>query len=294
MSATVFFDSTSELATLTNIFEVSGTPTDPSTVTLTVTDPDGNVTTPTPTHAGVGTYTADITCSTDGEWQCLWESTGTATDAEPGTWTVLETALGRLYCPIRAIKSRLNITHDNSDYELHSACFAVSRWIEQHCERAFYRTLAQARTFVPDDCYTLRLPEFCDLVTATTIKTDTAGDGSYATTLSAADYELLPRNPLAAPEQLPYTEIHRLGGTWPETWTSGSRRATIQVTGVWGWPKVPHAVRQAAAIIVADTYKLKDAPFGIEGSGEFTIQVGENARALKFLAPYRRNPVLIG
>lgn len=291
--ATVFFDSTSELATLTNVFTVAGVDTDPTTVTLTVTSPTGNVTTPSTTHAAAGTYTADITCNEDGEWQYLWEGTGTATDAEAGTWTVLETALGKLYCPIRTLKSRLKIEHNQVDYELHAACFAASRWIEQHCERVFYRTTSTARTFEPDNCYTLRLPEFCDLVTVTSIKTDTAGDGTFATTLSASDYEILPRNPLAAPEQLPYTEIRRLSGTWPEQWAPGARRNTIQVTGVWGWPKVPHAVRQAAAIVAADTFALKDAPFGVEGAGEFTIQVGENARALKFLAPYRRNPVLV-
>jgi hypothetical protein len=296
--ATVFFDSSSELATLTNTFAVDGTATDPTTVSLTVTDPLGAATTYTYaaaeiTKTGVGVYRKDIPCSESDEWQYVWTGTGTASDVVAGTWTVFETDLGRLYCPIRTIKSRLNITHDNSDYELHGACFAVSRWIEQHCERIFYRTTSSARTFAPAGCYTLRLPEYCDLVSATSVKTDTSLDGTFATTLSASAYQLLPYNPAAAPETLPYDEIQLLAGTFPQGWAGNSRRNTVEVTGVWGWPKVPQAVRQAAAIIVADTYKLKDAPFGIEGSGEFTFQAGENMRALKFLAPYRRNPVLI-
>lgn len=296
--ATVFFDSTSELATLSNTFSVDGTATDPTTVSLVVTDPLGAATTYTYaggeiTRTGTGAYRKDIPCSEPDEWQYVWTGTGTASDTIPGTWTVFETDLGRLYCPIRTLKSRLSIPHDDADYELHAACFAASRWIEQHCERVFWRTTSTARTFVPDDCYTVKLPEFCDLISVTSIKTDTAGDGTFATTLSAPDYQLLPYNSSAAPEDRPYDEIRRLSGTWPQVWTSGARRNTVQVTGVWGWPRVPTAVRQAAAIIAADTFSLKDAPFGVEGAGEFTIQVGENARALKFLAPYRRNPVLV-
>ena len=47
MSSTVFFADTNgdDLAVLTNTFSVSGTPTDPSTVSVVVTDPEGNQTT---------------------------------------------------------------------------------------------------------------------------------------------------------------------------------------------------------------------------------------------------------
>ena len=67
MSATVFFaDPASELATLTNIFKVGGTPTDATTVTLTITDPTGVTSTPSVTHSGTGTYTANVACTTVG------------------------------------------------------------------------------------------------------------------------------------------------------------------------------------------------------------------------------------
>lgn len=295
MTSAVLFNSASELATLTNTFSVAGTPTDPTTITLTVTSPSGVVSSPTPTHGGTGAYTADVTCDEDGTWQYLWIGTGTATDASPGTWVVQETDLGRLYCPIESLKSRLGISHTQADFELHAACFAASRWVEQYTERTFWRTISTARTFEPNTPYHLTLPPFCDLVSAASVKTDTAMDGTYGTTITAGSYQLLPHNPSAAPEQQPYTEIEALQGAYfPCTrYNIGVRRDSVQITGIWGWPKVPLAIRQATAIIAADTFKLKDAPLGVAGEGEFTVQVGENRRALKFLDPYRRSPVLV-
>lgn len=297
MSASVFFNSSSELATLANVFEVNGTPTDPSSVTLTVTSPSNVVTTPTPTHSGTGTYTTDVTCNEDGTWQYLWESTGTGTDAEGGTWEVLDTDLGKLYCPIEMLKSRIGLaeTHTTADFELHAACFAATRWVEQYTERVFYRTLSQTRTFVPDNYYCLTLGEFNDLVSIAALATDTGNDGTFATSWSAPDYQLLPYNPAAAPEQRPYTEIHAVGGkSFPLGYGSGFlRRNTVQVTGIWGWPKVPMAVKQATAIIATDLFALKDAPFGAEGQAEFTTQVGDNRRAMRLLDGYRRQVVLV-
>lgn len=290
MSATVFFSSASELATVSNTFAVNGVGTNPTTVTLTITSPSNVVTTPTPTGTGSGAYSADITCDEDGTWQYQWVGTGTAVDTAIGTWKVQETGLGKLYCPVEALKSRLNISHSNSDFELHAACFAASRWIEQHTERVFWRTLSQSRTFEPK-CGTVLLPAFCDLVSVSAVKTDTSGDGTFATTLSASDYRLLPYNVAAAPETLPYNEVRLTSGYFPAG--GPGRPDTVQITGIWGWPKVPAAIRSAAAILAADTYKLKDAPFGVAGEGEFLMQAGENRRALKLLEPYKRYAVLV-
>jgi hypothetical protein len=296
VSATVFFNSSSELATLTNVFKVNGTATDPTSVTLTVTSPTNVVTQPTPTHSGTGTYTTDITCNEEGTWQYLWESTGTAQDGEGGTWEVLETGLGKLYCPIEALKSRVGLasTHSTADFELHAACFAAARWVEQYTDRVFYRTLSQARTFVPDDWRCLQLPAFNDLVSATSVKVDTAGDGTFSTTWATTDYQLLPYNPAAAPEQRPYDELRAIAGnTFPYWVGSTHRRDIVQITGIWGWPKVPMAVKQATAIIATDLFALKDAPFGAEGQADFVTSIGDNRRATRLLEPYRRAPVLV-
>jgi hypothetical protein len=296
VSASVFFSSASELATLTNTFSVNSVPTAPTSVTLTVTSPSNVISTPTTTSPGTGVYTADITCDEDGTWQYQWVGTGVATDTAVGTWDVLETNLGHLYCTVEALKSRIGlaVTHSVADAELHAACFAASRWVEQHTDRIFYRTLSAVRTFVPYDWRCLTLPAFNDLVSMSALKTDTAGDGTFATTWSAGDYQLLPYNPAAAPEQRPYDEIRAiLSKTFPYWPGTLYRRDVVQLTGIWGWPKVPTAVKQAAAIIATDLFALKDAPFGAEGSAEFATQVGDNRRAMRLLEPYCRNTVLV-
>lgn len=295
---TVFFNSTNELATVSNVFAVDNSPTDPDTVTLTVTSPSGVLTTPTPARTGTGAYRFDVTSNEAGEWQAQWDGTGDASDTTVDTWTVLETQLGRLYCTVAALKSRLGITNSDDDLELHSACFAVSRSVEQTCDRNFYRTASQSRTFEPHGWRCLRLPAFCDLVSVSQFATDSAGDGVFETVWDPSQYQLLPQNPGAAPEQRPYTEIRAVGGQimpwWYPGWTG--RRDRIQVTGVWGWPAVPWAVRQAALILAADQAKLKDAPFGAANEGVYltrtTLSASQQAQAL--LKPYKRNPVFVG
>lgn len=297
----VFFDSTSELATVSNTFSVDGTPADPTAVTLTITSPTNVVTTPTPTRTGTGVYRADITCSEDGTWQYEWAGTGAATDDVAGTWEVQETALGRLYCTVEALKSRLNITDDDDDLELHGACFAASRWIEGHCERTFWRTLAtEARTFAPDNWWVLKLPEYNDLVSVTSILTDPAGDGTYEVAWATTDYQLLTGmggdryNAQAGPERRPYTAVKSVGTQrWPWVYTIPSRSDRVQITGVFGWPAVPRAVKQAAQMLAAEVFRRKDAPLGVSGEGAFVQTFAANVTALSLLGPYRRNPVLV-
>lgn len=301
MSATVFFDSANELATLSNTFKVNGSPTDPTVTTLTVTSPTNVTTTYSGgqlTHGSTGVFSKDVTCDEAGTWTYQWDGTTAASDAVVGTWEVFETQLGRLYCTVEALKSRLGIpvTDTTDDLELHAACFTASRALEQFCERHFWRSASsEVRTFVPDDWYCLSLPEFCDLVSVTTLKTDASGDGVFETTWTAADYQLLPQNPTAGPETRPYTKVKAVGSQiFPVTYaTSIGRDDTVQVTGVFGWPAVPWAVKMAARVLAQDAFKLKDSNFGQAGEGDFAIRVGENARAEKLAKPYRRNVVLM-
>jgi hypothetical protein len=292
MSATVFFDDANELATLTNVFSVNGTPTDPSAVTLTITDPTGATTTPAPTHSSTGTYTADVACTVVGIWAYLWEGTGSASDAIAGTWTVITTAAGQRYATVEELKSRLAITGTSDDLELQLATEAAARAVDGYCDRYFYRG-SDTRTYVPEGLYRCCTD---DLVSVTTLATDPAGTGSFTVTWSASDYQLLPYNPGSIGEQWPYTSIRAVGSqTFP--WIppeSLLRMNRVQVVGVFGWPAVPLAVKQAALIAATDLFKLKDAPYGVAGFGEFgAVRIQDNLRVASLLAPYRRSPVLI-
>jgi hypothetical protein len=302
MSAVVFYESSSELATLGNTFSVSGTATDPTTVSLAVTDPTGTTTTytyagATITKTATGVYTKDIACSTAGTWTAVWTGTGTASDVATSTWEVWETALGHLYATVDALKSRLGITDTADDVELHGACYAASRWVEQFCQRLFYRSATgTARTFVAQDWWTVKFPEFSDVVSVSALATDDAGDGTFETTWSASDYQLLPNNPSAAPETRPYTSVRAVAGrTFPLPWGMAAREDRVQITGVYGWPAVPVAVKQAALIVASETFKLKDSFAGQGGFNEYgPVPLRRNPQAIDFLRPYRRHTVLVG
>jgi hypothetical protein len=298
MGASVFFESVSELARLSNTFTVDGTPTDPTTITLTVTDPTGasvDYTHPaTVTRDGAGIYHKDVTCSAAGEWTYKWVGTGAATDTTVGTFTVQEATLGRLYATPAALKSRLGIPAVDTadDYELHLACFAASRAIEHHTGRLFWRTAAgTARTFAADSRGCLRLPRFCDLLTVSELATDD-GSGAFATVWAPTDYQLLTAggaNASAFPEPRPYDEIAAHARSFPVVCAGSSRRDRVRVTGVWGWPSVPMSIRQAALILAQETFKAKDTFGGVAGFGEFgVVRLRDNPLLATYVDPYTR------
>lgn len=289
MSATVFFESSDEYATLQNIFEVSGTPTDPTTVTLTVTDPTGTQTTPSTTHVSTGTYTALVTCTVVGTWGYLWEGTGTASDAVAGTWTVTDPALSRLYCTPAELKSRLGITGTGDDFEIMLAVQAASRGIEEICGRFFWRDVNTVRTYIPESIYRQSID---DCVSVSALAVDRDGTGSYTESWTQdVDYalEVTPGryNPGSLGEQWPFTGFNIIGPKYiPIIWPWRPLNA-IKITGTWGWPAVPLAVKMAALIAAADLFKLKDAPFGVAGVSDMGImRVQANSQVYALLERY--------
>lgn len=301
--ATVFFEGSAELATLTNTFAVDGTPMDPTTISLEVTDPAGTATTYTYaanqiTKTSTGVYAKDIPCTIAGTWAFEWTGTVAASDVNAGTWEVFETQLGHLYCTVDMLKSSFKDSRVTDDLEYHVACFAASRALEQYCERTFYRS-TETRSLNSCGPYALDLPEFYDLVSVTSLATGT-GSGTFPTTWSASDYQLLcvdgTPNVAAGPEPRPYVRIRAVGSKTFPIPTATGRRDLIQVTGVWGWPGVPWAIKKAAEIVAAETFKLKDSP-GMVAAGfeEFDVQMlGSEARRrfARFANPYRRNAYL--
>ena len=273
MSATVFYQDVNELATLTNVFKVTGVPTDPTTAVLTITDPTGTVTTPAPTHTSTGTYTANVACTVVGIWTYLWEGTGTASDAVAGTWTVTTVARNQLYCSSEELKSRLAIPDTGDDLEVTLAVEAASRSIDEICGRYFWRG-TDTRTYVPQSMYGQQLD---DIVSVTSFKVDQDGDGVYEQTwTSGTDYALTVSpgmyNTAARGETRPYTGFQVIGTSkfvpfvWP--WSHQDR---IQVAGVFGWPAVPLAVKQATLITAARLLRMKDAALGVVGFSDFGV-----------------------
>jgi hypothetical protein len=285
MGATVFYSSASEIATLTNTFKVAGVATDPTTAALVVTSPNGVVNSytwagATLTRTGAGAFTKDVACDEAGEWVAVWTGTGTASDVTEVRWTVFATN-AKLYCSVEVLKSRLGLaaTDTADDLELRAAVEAASRWVDDYTGRFFWRATG-TRTYTPDDLYRLVVD---DVVSVTTVKTG-AGDGTFTTTWAATDFQLRPVN--AAARGRPYTEVIVASGshTFPIPSSLTAQRDLVQVVGVFGWPAVPAPVREATLIMAADYFKLKDAPFGVAGFGDYgVVRVRDNPKACALL-----------
>lgn len=296
MTSTVFYEGASEFATLVNTFSVNGVPADPATVSVVVTDPAGGQT----THAynpgditriSTGVYQVLQPCNTiDGLWSYVWVGTGTASDVAPGTWRVFPVTLARWYTSKEELKDRLGISDAQDDLAIQLAVQAAARWIEGRTGRFFFQ-IPETRTFVPESIWTAHID---DLVSLTSMQTDPNGDGTFPLSWTlGTDMQLAyghhEYNQLASGEPRPFREVHVIGGGakffpwyWPLT-----RADRIKITGTWGWPAVPSAIVQASLILSSDLFKLKDAPFGVQGFADFGVMRVQAGSQVEYLvSPY--------
>src|SRR5690606_8555257 len=99
------------------------------------------------------------------------------------------------------------------------------------------------------------------------IETDASGDGTYETTWDAADYQLEPLNGIRDGNTgWPYFKIRAIGA---KTFPVLGSQASLRVTGHFGWAAVPPDVKQACLMLAAETFKMREAPFGVAGWSEF-------------------------
>lgn len=205
--------------------------------------------------------------------------------------------LGDSYATLAEIRSRVGITDaadTADDARLTAALTTASRGIEHEtvCGRQFNDAgTASARVYTVDGADLALVDDF-STTTGLVVKTDTAGDGTYATSWASSDYQLEPLNGIVSGMTgWPYWRIRAVGSRR----FVPSARATLQVTARWGWSAVPAPVKEACLIVATEIGKLKDAPFGVAGFGEYgAIRVRQNPIAMGMLAPYRRSPVLVG
>lgn len=135
---------------------------------------------------------------------------------------------------------------------------AVSRYLEHpgRLGRWFNRDTA-----VVDRIYTIKWPgqtleidDLAELAPAPAIQIDAEPDGLFELTLDPADYELLRYDARQGPDPWPYTEINL------PVWRSKSftRNARVKVSGWWGWPAVPVAVK-VATVRLTSMLRLESA-----------------------------------
>lgn len=146
---------------------------------------------------------------------------------------------------------------------LETDLLAISRYIDGELSRFFtkdaapvariYKTRPRDRTAYSDWAESenpwryggfRRILDVDDLVSVTSIKIDDNMSGGFAddTALAAGEYELTPLNAARGPEPGPYTAIELTPWGSRFAWPPNAR---VQITGIWGWPDVPAAIKDA-------------------------------------------------
>lgn len=189
------------------------------------------------------------------------------------------------YATLAQVKAALRITDNVDDTLLEMAIESGSRAIDGYTNRSFYSTGTATRYFVPDDSYVTTID---DLVSLTTLQTQSDDETNYDTTWTATDYQLEPLNGWVDGLTTPYTNIRAIGDYLFNTLGG---EATVKVTGVWGWATTPIAVTQACVIQSSRIYKRLDSPLGVAGVSDIGIMRVSNRLdpdVAQLVDPYRK------
>lgn len=171
------------------------------------------------------------------------------------------------YCTLNDVKNALRIPLSDTvdDTLLELSVETASRQIDDHCERVFYQTVGATRIYAPRDSYTC---EIDDLVSLTTLKSSTDGDGTFDRTWTSAYYQLEPLNSLAGGITSPATLIRAVDDYLFPVYGG---EATVQVTGTFGWSSVPTAIKFATVLLATRLFKRMDSPLGVAGFGDLGV-----------------------
>ena len=178
-------------------------------------------------------------------------------------------AIGDPYVTSAQLKTRLGISDSADDTAIGSAVAASSRWIDSYCKRPRFgfnkQTSATALVYRPVVPYHLVVDDISSL-TGLLFKVDTNDDLTFETSWTAnTEYQFLPFDALAL--SLPLFKVETLGGNRFKM----EVRPSVQITAAWGWPAVPSLVTEACYQLAEETFKLKDAPFGVAGVNDFGV-----------------------
>ena len=175
------------------------------------------------------------------------------------------------YATLSEVKAAARIADTIDDALLELSIEASSREIDGICERVFYNAGTATRTYIPTDNFLL---ETDDIVSVSSIKSDSTGEGGFDLTWDASDYQLEPLNGLAGGIVTPFTRIRAVGNKlWPiyEPRDINAGQASVQITGVFGFATVPIAIKQATILMALRQFKRYDSPLGAAGFGDLGV-----------------------
>jgi hypothetical protein len=198
------------------------------------------------------------------------------------------------YCTLAELKAVLDVPVDFTDKDavLERAIEGASRRIDGWCHRSFTAAStaagsATARVYVPMSAAVLYVDDIANTA-GLVVRTDDDGDGVYETTWSTTDWSPEPVNAHAKGD--PVYRLVAIDRLWP-TWVAPP---PVQITANWGWPSVPHAVREACLLLAGRQFKRQDSLLGVAGFGDLGVisvrAVDPDVEAL--LRPFKRATVV--
>lgn len=174
-----------------------------------------------------------------------------------------------------------------SDADLADLAEAASAEVDGWCGRSFALEPSAARVFAPCDGFRVDVDDISTMV-GVTVAEDRDDDGVFETSIALGDLQAEPVNGRAnGLSGWPTTSLLRVDGSrWA---TPRYRPSTVQVTAQWGWAAVPERVKRATFLIAAELHKMREAPLGVAGFGEFgPVRVRQMPQVPRLLDRYRR------
>jgi hypothetical protein len=162
--------------------------------------------------------------------------------------------------------------------ELALACTAASRAIDLATYRQFGSTASEARIFTPkwSTKRGMWVVECDDIFAApSAIAVDTAGDGTFSTTVDVSAAVLLPVNNGA--EGKPYERVALRRGV---SVFNPLGYESVRFTAAWGWTAgIPETIFLAARLQASRFFARRNSPYGIAGSPDQGSEIRLQARA---------------
>ncbi len=196
------------------------------------------------------------------------------------------------YATLAEVKAAARITDNIDDSLLETAIESSSRDIDAYTERVFFNTGATAvtRIYIPENIYLL---ETDDIISVTSIKSDTTGEGGFDQTWATTDYQLEPLNGLAGGIATPFTRVRAVGDyLWPiyEPRDINAGQASVQIVARFGFASIPSAIKQATILSSLRAYKRYESPTGVLGFSDVgVIRIGRlDPDVERLIQPYRK------
>jgi hypothetical protein len=188
------------------------------------------------------------------------------------------------YTTRNVVKTYLGIPSGTSseDDPIDAAIDAAEQEIDNYTGRTFVVPgAATAKVYRPADDRVVLVDDIAQ-TTSLVVKTDSADDGAYDTTLTITTEFILDGN------ASPYRIVRRVDGSAFPRYISN--RPTVQVTAYFGYGmSIPKAIVQASTLMGARLYQRRSSPLGfqagLEGDAVRISRIDPDMRAL--LAGYR-------